>query len=628
MRRCLINYNSHSWLNETPHKVTTFTGVAGFEHGRTCVTDIVGRIWRKRTTPTWHIYDVVYTASDSLNDIAFVVRPHVTVGIAVGDGGVVLRSSDAGANWSPVTSGTTDDLLRVVGSGKYWYAVGRNSTLLKSSDHGATWSIVSTSSTEDFQDIAVFGKTLWIAANADVLRSIDRGSTWVALAGVSGTATSVVVDRDETTWVFTFSAGTAGTIWKTTDQGATWTAHTLTGTVNNITRAALFYSGSIFAASSGSVAAPTLPELRWASGQDSIARFENDLYICGGNAPKPAPTPPSLCPADASATMWTVQRIDPSVEFGYCSPGVAFADTVYQLIQDPDDPNWPACFWKSKGCFVPCAFPGPVVAPFAQWELDTSSDPITLTFNGAATAVYDLPAAEWNHNAANLMPFASGTGVDTNHAELWLCPGDFTETFACRYCWDRCHPYQKWDVALTIPTAYEWHAPNWTGPHCDPADAVMFRWLTSGAWPAPIHREGCFHVTNSYPIGTGEICLQVNSITYQYNTYNVNLGYYLLFNVATPGTIKIRFLFILTFGYGQPFLTNILNAQYGLDVACDPAMQTMDCSLPRTLSLLGPFNGAYSDFNQNPTGSAVQDGYWTPNPPWVDLPATITITPN
>lgn len=728
-RRCLI---TGTWYNETPHKVTTFTGIAGFDFGRTCVVDVVGRIWRKRATPTWHIYDVVHTAASPLTDIAFVVRrqgyneqqsvaisgaptggtftltfddtgsnpqttaalawnattvqvkaaiealsnidlvtvsggalpalaitiefqgnheyenvrkltvdvtnltgpdpitatvqtvvggsSHLTTGVAVGDAGTLLRSVDNGATWSVVASGTSEDMARVVGSGRYWYAVGENGAFLRSTDHGVTWSLISTGSSEDLLDIAESGPKLWIAGTADLLRSTDRGTTWSPVAGVSDTKTSVVTDSDNTTWVFTSAVGTAGKVSKTIDQGANWTAYVISGTVNNIARRSLFYNGLVYVSSSSSV---TLSPYLFSISQ-SITRYGSDLYICRESDEKPLPfAGPSLCPADDAAASWTVRRIDSAVEFGDCDAARA-TNGVAVLIQDPRDPTWPPCFWKSNTCVVTCEYPDPPTGPLAIWELDTSSDPITLTFSGSSTAVYTLPAADWNHNAANLMQFASGTGADANHAELWLCPGDWVETFPCRYCWDRCEPFQQWSTDLVLPTSYTWSTANWglwgwdypgSTLGLDP-NPLILTYLSSGAWGIGNPYEGC--VSSSWLLTGSPKAFVCNFVSV------VASNSVLSFNTSIPGFVKIQFVFAISLPFASPGGgLVILQATYRLDVACDPAHQTMDCSIPRTLVLV---SGA-SSFQQNPGGPLFIDGDWSPNSPVDDLPQTITITP-
>ena len=67
--------------------------------------------------------------------------------VAVGDGGLIVRSDEWAANWGPVTSGTTKKLRGVGayddGSNGVVVAVGDDGTLLRS-DYGATWAAIAT----------------------------------------------------------------------------------------------------------------------------------------------------------------------------------------------------------------------------------------------------------------------------------------------------------------------------------------------------------------------------------------------------------------------------------------------------------------------------------------------------
>ena len=72
--------------------------------------------------------------------------------IAVGDAGVILRSTDHGANWSSATSGVSTALRGVAygGSGIGFVAVGDSSVVLTSAD-GSSWSSQSSPATDDLQ---------------------------------------------------------------------------------------------------------------------------------------------------------------------------------------------------------------------------------------------------------------------------------------------------------------------------------------------------------------------------------------------------------------------------------------------------------------------------------------------
>jgi hypothetical protein len=91
--------------------------------------------------------------------------------VAVGDAGTIRRSVNAGATWSTVTSGTTDDLFAVTASPSgRWTACGAGGRILQSQDDGLTWS----STTADTGDLngAGYGALLGraVLVGADIVR--------------------------------------------------------------------------------------------------------------------------------------------------------------------------------------------------------------------------------------------------------------------------------------------------------------------------------------------------------------------------------------------------------------------------------------------------------------------------
>lgn len=62
--------------------------------------------------------------------------------VAVGDGGVIVRSNDGALSFAPVVSPTTADLRAVVGTpAGRWTAVGLGGVILQSLDDGVTWKV-------------------------------------------------------------------------------------------------------------------------------------------------------------------------------------------------------------------------------------------------------------------------------------------------------------------------------------------------------------------------------------------------------------------------------------------------------------------------------------------------------
>ena len=62
-------------------------------------------------------------------------------GVAVGDGGLILRTTDGGTNWATVASGVRDGLHSVSFSGADGICGGLSQDILYSSDSGASWHV-------------------------------------------------------------------------------------------------------------------------------------------------------------------------------------------------------------------------------------------------------------------------------------------------------------------------------------------------------------------------------------------------------------------------------------------------------------------------------------------------------
>jgi photosystem II stability/assembly factor-like uncharacterized protein/Mg-chelatase subunit ChlD len=146
---------------------------------------------------------------------------------AVGQHGVVLRSSDGGASWQMASVDENADLLDVsfinrqtgwiVGSGS-----ANSGLILKTDSMGASWSPWPSSDNRIlYADVMVNDLTGWnVGAEGKIERTTNGGSTWTAQAsGTSATLRSVSAVNAQVAW----AAGDNGVIVKTTDGGQTWT---------------------------------------------------------------------------------------------------------------------------------------------------------------------------------------------------------------------------------------------------------------------------------------------------------------------------------------------------------------------------------------------------------------------
>ncbi|MBC8145938.1 MAG: glycosyl hydrolase, partial [bacterium] len=177
--------------------------------------------------PGWVIQNPFGTPT--INGLHAVHFFDASVGMAVGDVGTILRTTDAGSTWVSQSSGTTSGLYGVsfldasIGT-----IVGTSGTILRTTDAGATW-VSQTSGTTDFlSGVSLGNANTGVAvgfkedfSSGTLLRTTDGGSTWERQSTVQLLNDVAFSDPLTATVV-----GNRGTILRTTDGGAEWFAQT------------------------------------------------------------------------------------------------------------------------------------------------------------------------------------------------------------------------------------------------------------------------------------------------------------------------------------------------------------------------------------------------------------------
>jgi photosystem II stability/assembly factor-like uncharacterized protein len=212
--------------------------VAVGERGFVLYSDDEGEGWTARPTPV----------TRTLTGVAFKDQQ---TGVAVGHGGSVVRTEDAGATWSQVQveEAGTDSLLDVQHlGGDHFVAYGAFGLYLDSTDAGRSWTrrtILGSASTDDasneaseppadeeeaeFLDegfdrhisrvIQVDSTLLLVAESGTLARSDDGGANWTRLESpYEGSWFDALEIADGSVLVF----GMRGNVFRTADLGATW----------------------------------------------------------------------------------------------------------------------------------------------------------------------------------------------------------------------------------------------------------------------------------------------------------------------------------------------------------------------------------------------------------------------
>ena len=147
-----------------------------------------------------------------------------SIGIAVGDLGTIIRTSDGGKNWLLIDIGNHDLLSSVCFSDNFTcWAVGGDNTLLKSNDQGLTWQNLSIMPDLSYPRSVFFydANNGWIAGN-QIAKTTDGGLSWTINGSrPSGSSNSIYFTSLTKGWLLTGWSGGGG-LFKTEDGGGSW----------------------------------------------------------------------------------------------------------------------------------------------------------------------------------------------------------------------------------------------------------------------------------------------------------------------------------------------------------------------------------------------------------------------
>ncbi|HYM80206.1 MAG TPA: YCF48-related protein [Candidatus Limnocylindria bacterium] len=157
-----------------------------------------------------------------LNGVFF--RPDGRRGWAVGAGGTVVHTDDAGAVWERQVSNTAFVLNAVWFTSDFeGWAVGANGTVLKTVNSGSTWTRLNNSQVntgETLRDVTFASPdTGWaVGTNGVILHTFNRGASWQKVNPTANNLNSVSFTGTRDGW----AVGDGGVILGTHDRGLSW----------------------------------------------------------------------------------------------------------------------------------------------------------------------------------------------------------------------------------------------------------------------------------------------------------------------------------------------------------------------------------------------------------------------
>jgi photosystem II stability/assembly factor-like uncharacterized protein len=157
----------------------------------------------------------------------------LTTGVTVGVGGQIFRTTTGGGanQWTAMSSPVTTDLNTVffssTGFSDRVWVVGTGGVILKSTNAGLDWTTQTSGVTAALHDIhfATADRGVAVGANGTILRTLDAGETWTSCAApTTDTLYGVWMQSFDTVWV----VGSGGTVHLSTDvsTNCTWARQT------------------------------------------------------------------------------------------------------------------------------------------------------------------------------------------------------------------------------------------------------------------------------------------------------------------------------------------------------------------------------------------------------------------
>ena len=164
-------------------------------------------------------YPQVSNISTDLNAVFF--QSDRRTGWAVGNGGRIIATTDAGLTWASQTSNTSFNLNTVwfTNADSGWVA-GTGGIILHTVDGGTHWNQVTSNASENLLDMCfATPDTGWaVGSGGLILRTFDRGKSWQRQTPTGFILRSVSFAGTSDGW----AVGDGGTVLGTHDRGLSW----------------------------------------------------------------------------------------------------------------------------------------------------------------------------------------------------------------------------------------------------------------------------------------------------------------------------------------------------------------------------------------------------------------------
>ena len=291
----------------------------------------------------WGAQQLFSNTSQSLNSISY-FNPQVL--IAVGSSGAIVRTSDAGENWTTTYINQNVEFTGIscLHTGRAW-AVGSSGIIVTSTDFGLNWIEQISGLATQLNSVFALSDSSAIAVGAygKIVKTSDGGETWkIQITNISGTIRTVHFTDSSFGCLAGGDFDPSGFIYKTTDGGTTWisvfsgwTLFTSIQVVSHSTIKAVGISGMMYSSSDGGST--------WNSVYTQTGHWlytlhffdDNEGFIVGGNVNEAFTSYTSngysWSPVAFNSSQWLYGCAFPDSNSGYLT---GYAGQIYRLKRD------------------------------------------------------------------------------------------------------------------------------------------------------------------------------------------------------------------------------------------------------------------------------------------------------
>jgi len=229
----IVSHSAHSqsgwfWLNPLPqgnslNSIKFVNSQKGFAVGN------VGTIMRTNNAgENWSVFNTGFT-----NDLYSLDFTDESTLYSCGSGGIILKTTNSGISWNRISSGTTDNLFFIFFSDiNIGYICGQEGRILKTTDEGKSWINQNTGLLNTLKGIYFFDTEKgFVCGLGIIMKTTNGGNNWM-VNNYSSNFNAITFINDQTGFV----AGGLNfrELRKTTNGGTSWLFSSLPGSSNEL----------------------------------------------------------------------------------------------------------------------------------------------------------------------------------------------------------------------------------------------------------------------------------------------------------------------------------------------------------------------------------------------------------